>query len=142
MSEKWFMHIVKSEDKLVLEWQKYYGECRKECKALASLCTDSFLGKEDVIRTLIKKSAPLAKLQKAVCLNQCKQKKLPSLTKWQDEEFKENPLHVAQTTMEGMRDSANYSNLKMFKPGEIQDLPEGSLKGDYQTVDMDDDPEL
>merc|ERR1712232_303702 len=79
-----------TESSLVIQRQEKVGECREECRAVQQACSKAIVGKDDVIVSLLQGAEGLAKFHNKICDKPCKQKSLPKLDKWTDEEFKED----------------------------------------------------
>lgn len=114
--------ISKAGEKLALDRREEVGECRNECKAVQQSCAKAIAGKDDTIVSLLKESAGLSQLQNTVCEKPCKQKQLPSLDKWVDEEFKEDKDHALNTMMESMKGMPGMENMKMYNKDDIKNM--------------------
>merc|ERR1712232_430279 len=120
---KWVtkMDITREADDAPLTLRRHdkVGECKSECKAVQQACVKALKGKEEVVTSLLKEAAGLAKLQNTVCEKACKAKNLPKLETWTDEEFQEDKDEAINSLMESMKGVPGMENMKMFKPGDL-----------------------
>jgi len=113
---------------LALETQDKVGECNEECRTVQQACGKAISGREEDLVSFLKDSAGLSKLQNSICEKPCKQKSLPNLDKWTDQEFKEDKDEAINSLMESMKGMPGMENLKMYKPGDLAGLGKEDLE--------------
>lgn len=83
------LDISQAEDSLLkVERRTETGECHRECHLIQLACVKALANKEADLADMLRAADTVASIQKSICKKSCKNKALPKLPAWEDEEFK------------------------------------------------------